>query len=387
MRERRVLFYVQHLLGIGHLRRAATLSRALVRAGLQVTLVSGGHPVPGLDPGGARLVQLPPTRATDLYFKCLVDADEQPIDDSWKAARAAQLLALWREIDPHVLITELFPFGRRQMRFELLPLLDAATASPRRPVILSSVRDILVAQDKPGRNDEMLDLALRYFDRVLIHGDPELIGFASTFPKAERLSHRLLYTGYVVDEGAGLDAGADAAGRDEVLVSAGGGAVGDRLLFTALEARPLTSLNAHPWRVLAGANVGAETFAALRAAAGAGVVVERARPDFPSLLTRCRLSISQGGYNTMMEVIQAGAHAVAVPYGGGNETEQTLRARLLAEQGGIEVLSERDLSAANLAEAIERALRAPPAHAGRIDIGGAETSARLILGLAEALSW
>ena len=33
---------------------------------------------------------------------------------------------------------------------------------------------------------------------------------------------------------------------------------------------------------------------------GDGVIVERARTDFPSLLMNCALSISQGGYNTVM---------------------------------------------------------------------------------------
>ena len=42
----RVFFYVQHLLGIGHLRRAATIARALTGAGLDVTVVSGGSGIP-----------------------------------------------------------------------------------------------------------------------------------------------------------------------------------------------------------------------------------------------------------------------------------------------------------------------------------------------------
>ena len=46
MNRKRVFFYVQHLLGIGHLKRAATLARALAAEGLQVTLASGGAVVP-----------------------------------------------------------------------------------------------------------------------------------------------------------------------------------------------------------------------------------------------------------------------------------------------------------------------------------------------------
>ena len=43
-----VLFYVQHLLGIGHLRRAYHLIDGMAREGLAVTLVSGGEPLPEL---------------------------------------------------------------------------------------------------------------------------------------------------------------------------------------------------------------------------------------------------------------------------------------------------------------------------------------------------
>ena len=151
MSGRRVLVYVQHLLGIGHLKRAATLARSLAAQGMQVTLVSGGQPVPGISLDGVRLVQLPPASAADLSFKVLLDASGRAIDDAWKRKRADALLAAWRSADPQVLVLELFPFGRRQMRFELLPLLDAAAAAPRRPAIVCSVRDILGGQKSPQR--------------------------------------------------------------------------------------------------------------------------------------------------------------------------------------------------------------------------------------------
>ena len=66
----RILLYVQHLLGIGHQKRAATLTRALEAAGFAVTYVSGGFPVRGLDTGPADFVQLPPARATAGTCPC-----------------------------------------------------------------------------------------------------------------------------------------------------------------------------------------------------------------------------------------------------------------------------------------------------------------------------
>ena len=120
-----VLFYVQHMLGIGHLRRAALIAKAMDRAGVSVVVVSGGIPVPGLDIGGAALVQLPPLRTADQYFSTLVDAAGRPIDDAWRDARRDRLLALLDTVRPRLLLTEMFPFGRRQLRFELTPEVNA----------------------------------------------------------------------------------------------------------------------------------------------------------------------------------------------------------------------------------------------------------------------
>ena len=40
-------------------------------------------------------------------------------------SRRTALLSLADEVDPDILLLETYPFGRRQFRFELLPLLDA----------------------------------------------------------------------------------------------------------------------------------------------------------------------------------------------------------------------------------------------------------------------
>ncbi len=382
MSRGRVLVYVQHLLGVGHLKRAAILARALAARGLEVTLASGGFEVAGLALDGVRLAQLPATGAADSSFKVLVDAAGKPIDERWKAERRDALLSTWHTAAPHALVIELFPFGRRQMRFELLPLLEAARAAPRRPLVVSSVRDVLGGgQSKPQRQDEMLAILEQYFDHVLVHGDPALIPFERTFRHAARIAERLHYTGYIVDD-APAQVPASRAGEGEVVVSAGGGAVGQRLLETAIRARPLSALADRTWRVLAGVNTASAEFDALvrlGALIGAGrVIVERSRRDFTTLLANCALSISQCGYNTTMETLQVGARAVAVPFAGGNEVEQTLRARLLAERGLLEVLEETALSPESLAAAADRAAgRSRPA-ANVVDLRGASRGAELL---------
>src|SRR5437868_5622117 len=268
-----VFFYVQHLLGIGHLKRAASLARALRDAGFRVVLASGGVPVASIPVD----VQLPPASAADISFKTLVDDAGQPIDEAWKRRRAGALLEAWRAARADVLMIELFPFGRRQMRFELLPLLEDARRLAPRPLIVCSVRDLL--QPRPERDNETAELVLRYFDRVLVYGDPQLARFDLTFGAVARLAERLHYTGYIV-----APAPPAAEPHGEVLVSAGGGAVGRRLLEAALAARPHTLLRGATWRLLAGSNAADADLRALARQAGAGVIVERSRDDFQSLL-------------------------------------------------------------------------------------------------------
>jgi predicted glycosyltransferase len=383
----RVLLYVQHLLGIGHLKRAMTLARALAGEGLEVTVASGGFEVPELAIDGVRIVQLPPVRAADMTFKNLVGATGAPIDDRWKQQRRDALLALYGDVDPHVLLIELFPFGRRQMRFELLPLLDMATSRgstlmKQRPLIVSSVRDVGAAgQQDPSRQQMTLDLVDRYIDRVLVHSDPELIRFERTFPNSEQVARKLHYTGFVVERAVRVASGSD-AGRDEVIVSAGGGAVGRDLLETALRARLASKLENRTWRVLMGINAPAEDTAMIEALArqigGGHVVVERARDDFTTLLANCAVSVSQAGYNTTMEILDAGARAVLVPFAGGAETEQALRATVLAENGRVHVVDESALTPETLAAAIDRAALEPRPKRSAIDLGGAKRSAKLV---------
>ena len=73
MATQNIFLYVQNLLGIGHLRRAAAIARALINIGFEVNFVSGGIPIPNLNVGSAKFHQLPPVRSLDRNFKILVD--------------------------------------------------------------------------------------------------------------------------------------------------------------------------------------------------------------------------------------------------------------------------------------------------------------------------
>ena len=136
---------------------------------------------------------------------------------------------------------------------------------------------------------------------------------------------------------------------------------------------------------MAAANASDDEIAVLRLAAPAGVVIEPSRGDFPSLLMNCALSISQGGYNTMMECLRAGCPTLVVPYAAGLETEQTLRAELLEKRGALTVLPEAGMTAAKMAQAIDRAVR--PGGKVNLNTDGAARSAELLQQWADSRAW
>lgn len=365
-----VFFYVQHLLGIGHLHRAAVIARALRRRGIGVTFVSGGVPVDGLDLDGAHFVQLPPALSADAGFSTIHDEAGKPIDDAWRERRRRALLGEFERRRPGLVLIEMFPFGRRQFAFELQPLMAAARA--RGVPVAVSLRDILVAKSKPARIAETLAIVNRYVDAVLVHGDPQVVALEATFPAAGEIKPPIIHTGYVAEPSA---APAQAPEGAEILVSAGGGAVGGPLLRAALAARPATSVANAPWRLIAGPNLAESEFAALAEGLPTNVILERFRRDFPALMAGSRLSLSQAGYNTIMDILNTGARALVLPFAEGGETEQTLRARLLAKRGLLHLL-EPPFEANRLARAIDAALEGARPLPDRIDLNGAEATAR-----------
>lgn len=376
MNRGHVMCYVQHLMGSGHQWRVAAISRALCDLGLDVTYVSGGMPVPGLDPGCARFVQLPPARSADMRYKMLVNEGGTPVGASWQKRRRSQLLDVFFHCRPDVLLLETFPFGRRLLRFELIPLLEAARSRQPRPHIVGSVRDILEPRCKPGRNEEIVNLVNRYFDLILVHSDARVMPFEATFPLAAQIRGRLHHTGYVLARGQNVESGTQ--GRDEVVVSAGGGAFGEHLLRAAMDARALSALAHLRWRILVGQNLPQARFERLRSAAADGLIVERNRPDFTTLLKNCALSISQAGYNTLLEVLACNARAVFVPYSDEHEQEQAIRARMLAGHGLADIVENHELTPQRLAQATSIASKRVSLQHASIDVSGAETSAQLI---------
>ncbi|TQI73706.1 putative glycosyltransferase [Bosea sp. AK1] len=369
-----VLIAVTHLLGSGHLVRAANLARALVQGGFSVTLASGGMPLRAMEDEPFAFVQLPPIRTEGTDFRTLLDENGQPIDPERRTTRIAMLEELAARLRPDVVIVEHFPFGRRQLAAEFLALIAAAKSARPEALVLSSVRDVLVTP-RPDRIAEAEDRIAGMFDAVLVHGDADFLPLDRSWPVGEGLAAKLRYTGYLADDrpaGIALENG-------EVIVSGGGSAAALPLFACAVAAARLDR-SGRRWRILAGRGMAEADLGLLAADAPEKVVIERARPDFPALLAGCAVSISQAGYNTVLDLVAAGRPAIVVPFDAGNETEQTVRAEAM-ERAGLarcfRLSGDFVGDAVALADAVGEAMGAQPP-ALPIDRDGAARSAAIV---------
>jgi predicted glycosyltransferase len=373
-----LLFYCQHSLGIGHLTRSFALAAALAEQ-FHVVFLNGGRLPPGLPvPRAIELIDLPALGMDDGHTVVSRDALH---DVAQAQSRRRELIdAAVRQHRPAVVLVELFPFGRKKFANEILPLIRAAkNQAGAAALIACSLRDILVdsRRDQQHHDDRARWLAERYFDAVLVHADPSFARLEDSFHPRQPMRVPVHYTGYVVPQREPV---APAPRGAHLLVSAGGGIVGEALFHCALQARALwdrTRQQALPMRLIAGPFLPEAQWTALQQTARgvAGVELLRQVPDMVAEMRLARASLSQCGYNTALDIVVAGVPALVVPYEMPGENEQSERAARMAALGAMQCLSVADMDAPRLAAKIEELLAFQP-RAAALDLDGANRSAQ-----------
>ena len=382
MSRARLLFYCQHSLGLGHLARSLAIAEALTGT-CDVTLLNGGRLPAGTRlPPGVRVVNLPPLGHDDDYQLVSLHPD-------WSVAAAQQerrrtILDVLDRESPQVLLVELYPFGRKKFEFELLPLLEAARAGgPRRPLVLCSLRDILVRgrRDQAGHDERAAERANAFFDAVLVHSDPAFARLEETFTPRSPLRIPVHYTGFVAPPPLPHD---DGHRLPRLLVSAGGGMVGEPLFRAAVEAHAeLAERTGLSTTLVAGPFLPEPVWQWLQHEAADSPQLHAVRrvDDLAAEMRRSTLSLSQAGYNTTMDILRAGTPSVVVPFSDGREDEQTSRARRLEDVGALRMVPTGELGTGRLLTELVELAGSRPSPV-RLDLTGRTTTARIVAELA-----
>jgi predicted glycosyltransferase len=377
-----LLFYCQHSLGIGHLTRSFALAAALAQR-FRVVFLNGGRLPPGvLVPADIERIDLPPLGMDDGHT--VVSRDAVLDVAAARAERRRLIDAAVLSTRPNVLLVELFPFGRKKFAAEILPMIRAARAQPGGALVACSLRDILVdaRPDQQHHDDRARWLTDRYFDAVLVHSDPVFARLETSFRPARPMRTLVFHSGFVVPAREPAASCQHSARGEHLLVSAGGGIVGDELFRCALAARALLA-QPLPMRIIAGPFLPEPHWQALqRQAEGMpGVELVRHVSDMVLEMRAARASLSQCGYNTALDLVVSGVPALVVPYQTATENEQSQRAERLAALGAMLQLRANALHPDALAAAIERLLAFEPQPAA-LALRGAERSASILAQLA-----
>jgi len=174
----RLLFYCQHSLGMGHLVRSFAIAGGLANHFDVVFLNGGPLPEGQQPPEKIEIVNLPPL-GFDSEMQLLSRDHSHTVEQAQQIRMEIMRKAL-ELARPDVLLIELFPFGRKKFAGELIALLEDARALSTPPVVVCSLRDILVERNQ--HHDELAcHRANRYFDAVLVHSDARFARLEESF--------------------------------------------------------------------------------------------------------------------------------------------------------------------------------------------------------------
>ncbi len=384
-----VMFYCQHVLGMGHFVRSMELVKGL--KDFHVSFFNGGEVIAGFPlPAEVELVQMAPLESDENFTEIRGTGGSGSLE-AIKKSRLRCLLDGYERLQPDILVVELFPFGRKQFAFELVPLLARVRQAGARTKVVCSLRDILVSRKDQVRHEaRVCDLLNRYFDALLIHADPQLQRLEETFFSLPRLKTEIHYTGYVAqpaDEESSIDDGSRpliASSDPTILVSVGGGRVGYELLEAAIQASAeLARTQAHRMLVFTGPYLPDEQFATLQqlAADQPALTVQRYSAQFVSLMAKAQLSVSMAGYNTCMNILTTEVPALVMPFTGGDNSEQTVRGKKLEALGVVTMIAPEDLEPILLSQKMAQALKTQPPH-DVVNLRGVENTAAILARLA-----
>ncbi|MEL6580013.1 MAG: glycosyltransferase [Cyanobacteria bacterium J06621_12] len=347
----KVMFYCQHILGMGHLIRSVEIVKGLI-PDFQICFINGGQVIPEFEfPTEIEVINIPAVK-TDSEFNEL-----RPVNDSLTMAEAEtirtnMLLDTCDRFAPDILIIELFPFGRRRFSFELIPLMEKAKAMGTK--IVSSVRDIVVTKQNQQRHEEKVcRLINKYFDLLLIHGDPNFVKLDLSFSRINDLNCAVHYTGYVVQPLP--DKRTITLDKPTILVSVGGGRFGHDLLECVARAAPILKEQIpHHIQVFTGAFSPDEVLSKLQNLTKDldNITCDRYTSNLLDYMQQADLSIGMGGYNTTMNILSTGISAMMMAFQGNNDKEQKTRLQKLDSLGRVKMIQPEDLQPEKFARQI-----------------------------------
>jgi predicted glycosyltransferase len=365
----KILLYSHDTFGLGNIRRTLLLADYLGAAyPRSAILVLTGSPMihafripPRVD-----YVKLPCVnriRADEYEPRFLADCGEEV-----RCTRSAIIERTATAFAPDLFIVDKRAGG---IDNELVPALEAMRRLATPPRVVLGLRDILDAPDVTGRSlraNGSFDLIERFYDEVWIYGSRDVFDAVAEYHFPPAVAARSHFCGYLRRHAAPRTAH---GGSPRILVTAGGG--GDAAVLVLSYLRGLAQVPEGEFQtvVVLGPQLDPETADGLRrlGAHRGDVEYVEFESNMPRRYEEADVVLSMAGYNTVCELLSAGARAVLVPRAEPVQ-EQLIRARRLAARGYFRMVEPSTLTPERLIDEARAVLASPPSPASRIDMEG-----------------
>lgn len=375
----RVVFYAQHLSGVGHYVRSLEIAKAVCRKHA-AWMFDGGRPVPRPDVG--QVVMLPLPRIQRLGGKLLPTESQNTIEQTMSMRRDALADSIGR-IKPHAVVIEHYPFSKWELGDEVQWLLRRAREASPQVKAICSLRDIpLQTRNEPCTTqayaEEVLKRLHEDFDGLMVHTDPALAVLDQYFAGAKLIRIPVEHTGIVAE--ALRAATPDQNEAKWIIASAGGGDDTGGLLECVASAWRLLKQagELHGYRLKIFAGLDGSQHSADQPEGIDGITWQPFGTDYLESMQFCELSISCAGYNTCANILSTRCRAVLAPNPA--MSDQVARGRIMHGLG-YGAFTESRPTPDTMAIAILRSLERPAPHPS-VDLQGGLRSADFIISLA-----
>jgi predicted glycosyltransferase len=375
----KILIYAQDKRGLGHVRRAMLIARALLDARSDAAvLLATKSTWPASVHLGRRFdfIKLP----AELTLGAATDHERDAEREAIRALRRDLLRDTVFRLAPALVLADTEPLGKDG---ELAPALSGSGAK-----LVYGMRDVL---DQPEGiaarwvRDGALDALRDRFSRIVVYGHPELFDSLATYALPEAVRAKATYAGYVCAPPDGTDPTATRAELgvgDEpfVLVTGGGGVDVAPVLCAAIEAHALVQTRPRPRLVLVtGPFMHSADRARVEELGSAAGHIVRAQVNVMAAMAESSALITMGGYNTLVEAMVLGRRPVVIPRAT-HKREQIMRAQAFAARGLVQCLPPAELTGRALAAALDAELAEPACIDARayLDLHGRRTAEALL---------
>lgn len=334
-----------------------------------VFLYGGPDPENMIPIKNAITVLLDPVRVDDAFHKYSSINNNKIEYADLVQRRTKKIINAIKLHKPDLLWIEAFPFGRRKFRAELLPAINMLRNDFPKCQICSSIRDILFTEKTdPEHEQRIIDDLHAYFDTLFIHSDPNVLPLDWSFSLASKIKCKTVYTGFVARVHCNKVRKTTWPDNGDIIVSCGGSPVGYKILVSSIECHQ-KYFNDRKLQIYLNPNLNGFERSIPDLRKLNNVFIHEFSWDYVNHLKSSAMSISMGGYNSIIEAIYTKTPAIVIPYN--KNREQLSRVLKLKNQNNFEIIDMHDLNSTLLSEGINKIAHCDPITSS-IDMNGAK---------------